>query len=145
MLSHAEAQDRLGKNGWVLINFAGYESECIVKCVNCGLTHTYKTFRNARKGRCPVCNDTKAHRGNQSLDKFNGRIEGYGWKVYGEYFGANKQCSFICLKCGNVEVVSTAKSIVGAKCKNCDGNICLNCGKNFLISNSQCKKSKTLS
>ena len=82
----------------------------------------------------------KIGRGNQSLETFNQKIKRYNWKVYDKYNGSHNPCSFVCLKCGNIETVSSAKSIYKSKCKNCSKNICLNCSKEFIINNTQGKK-----
>lgn len=118
----------------------GWEYPCSVKCNKCGNIKKYTTFRSALRGKCPNCNDIKAHRGNQTIDKFNKSIFKYGWVVEGEYNGSNESCSFKCLKCGNIHFVAQAKTIRTAICKNCTPNICLICNKPFIITNKQGNK-----
>lgn len=76
-------------------------------------------------------------RGNKSVKKLNQGLKEFGWELYGEYNGCNKSAKFKCLKCGNIQEVSQAKSIRVAKCKNCEKHICLKCGKEFLLSNGK--------
>lgn len=72
-------------------------------------------------------------RGNQNIEKLNQGLKEFGWELYGEYNGCNKPAKFKCLKCGNIQEVSQAKSIRVAKCRNCEKHICLKCGKEFLL------------
>ena len=80
-------------------------------------------------------------RGNKSIEKLNQELKGFGWELYGDYNGSHNPAKFKCLKCGNVQEVSQARSIRNAKCKNCTKHICLKCGKEFVIPNNKGHKS----
>ena len=82
-----------------------------------------------------------SHRGLKSQSKLKVDIEPYGWELVGEYKGSNEPATFKCLKCGKLTTVSAAKSIRRTTCKNCIQHICLNCGKEFDISEGKGKKS----
>jgi hypothetical protein len=116
--------------------YYGFEYDCKVKCINCGNIRNYKTFNNAMRGKCHICNDVKAHRGNQTIEKFNKKIFSYGWVVDGKYNGSHNPCSFKCLKCGETQLIQFAKSIRNSKCKNCINNTCLICNNIFHADNN---------
>lgn len=93
---------------------------------------------------CPKCGQKKAaesKRGNQSVEKLNSSLKKFGWELYGEYNGSCQPAKFRCLKCGNIQEVSQAKSIKQSKCKNCIKHICLKCGKEFTIPSNKGYKS----
>ena len=121
--------------------YLGWDYSCSIKCLKCNNVENYFNLRSALRGKCHNCNDIRAHRGIQSAGVFNKKIFEYGWIVEGKYNGEGSPCDFKCLKCGNINHLTQAKSIKTATCKNCTDNICLSCGKKFIIANKQGKRS----
>lgn len=117
------------------VDYQGYNELITIICPIHGEFKQIAKYHLEGKG-CKLCGQIKSNqskRGNQSIEKLNAGLKDLGWELYGEYNGSNSPAKFKCLKCGNIQEVSHAKSIRIAKCRNCEKHVCLKCGKEFLL------------
>jgi hypothetical protein len=126
--------------GWVVVGeFHGTKKPCVIKCLICGREEKLSLGINAYTHKCINCTNEQVKIKRNAKEKIINALAEKGFDLVSGYKHTKSEIIIRCRKCNFEQALNKADYVhyFPIECKNCGTHICLQCGKEFIITSKR--------